>query len=194
MVSADERLFEWINGAVGRWAALDNVMKLLASDFFLPVVMALAAFSLWFAGRSLEERVANQWGFLYATVGAGFANLLIRLFNQQLDRPRPFVTLEDVEVLFYRPTDPSFPANAAAFGFAMAAGVWLVNRRLGMVVGVGALLFAGARVYAGMHYPLDIVSGALLGIVTTWVFSKALDRIAPVVNWSMRLLRVFFVA
>ena len=143
---------------------------------------------------SLEERVANQWGFLYATVGAGFANLVIRLSNQQLDRPRPFVTLEDVEVLFYRPTDPSFPANAAAFGFAMAAGVWLVNRRLGMVVGVGAMLFAGARVYAGMHYPLDIVSGALLGIVTTWVFSKALHLISPVVLWSMRLLRAFFVA
>ncbi len=194
MRDADRQLFEWINGLAGRWDALDNVMKLLVSDFFLPVVITLATFALWFAGRTLEERTRNQWAFLYAVVGAGFSNLFVRIVNQHHFRPRPFMALDDVTVLFYRPTDPSFPSNAAAFTFAMAAGVWLVNRRWGLVVGVGALLFSFARVFAGMHYPLDVVGGALLGILTAWVFAQVLNLIKPVVDWALRLVRWFHVA
>ncbi len=194
MVGFDQRLFQDINGAVGRWDILDNVIKLLASDFFLPVVIALAAFALWFFGRSMEDRLISQKGFLYAAIGAGFANLFVRLFNQGFERPRPFITLEDVNVLFYRPTDPAFPSNAAAYAFAMAAGVWLVNRRWGLVLGIAATLFASARVVAGMHYPLDVVSGALLGILVTWLFAKLLNLVQPVLDWALRLLRVFWVA
>lgn len=194
MIDADRQLFEWINGLAGESQALDNVMTLLVSDFFLPVLIALAAFSRWFVGRTAQERLANQWGFLYATIGAGMANLIIQIFNQSFHRPRPFITLEDVTVLFYRPTDPSFPSNAAAFGFAMAAGVWLTNRRWGAIIGVGALLFAFARIYAGMHFPLDVISGALLGILTTWFFARMLDQAKPVVDWAFRLLRWFHLA
>ncbi|MEE9284484.1 MAG: phosphatase PAP2 family protein [Dehalococcoidia bacterium] len=194
MIDADHRVFEWINGLAGESRALDNVMKLLVSDFFLPVLIALAAFSLWFTGRTFHQRLANQWGFLYAAVGAGLSNLVVQIFNQSFYRPRPFVTLDDVTVLFYRPTDPSFPSNAAAFAFAMAAGVWLTNRRWGTIIGVGALLFVFARVYAGMHFPLDVVAGALLGILTTWFFARALDLIKPVVDWAFRLLRWFHLA
>ena len=194
MVDADERVFEWINGVAGESAALDNAMKLLVSDFFLPVLITLAVFALWFAGKTGAERLANQWGFLYATIGLGFSNLMVSIFNANFDRPRPFITLEEVEVLFYRPTDPSFPSNAAAFAFAAATGVFLVNRRWGLLVGVGAVLFSFARIYAGMHFPLDIVAGGLIGIVTTWFFGKVLARVQPVVDWALGLLRFFYLA
>ena len=87
--------------------------------------------------------------FLYAAVGVGFSNLVVTIFNSAIDRQRPFWTLEDVNVLFYRPTDPSFPSNAAAFAFALAAGVLLVRPRWGLLIGLGATLFSFARVYAG---------------------------------------------
>ena len=194
MIGADEQLFEWINGFVGTWTWLDNTMKVLVSDFFLPVLIAGAALALWFTGRSLAERLQNQMGFVYAAVGAGFANLFIRLFNQGLDRDRPFLTLEDVNVLFYEPTDPSFPSNAAAYAFAMAAGVWLANRPMGILIGVAALLFSFARVYAGMHFPLDVVGGALFGILTAYIFYRVLGLLQPVMNFALGLLRQIFLA
>lgn len=192
MLTADERVFRWINGFVGTWPWFDNVMRLLVSDFFLPVLIAGTTLSLWLMGRTLKERLQNHMGFIYATGGAGFANLIIRFINEHLDRSRPFVTLDDVNVLFYRPTDPSFPSNAAAYAFAMAAGVWLVNRRMGVIVGVGAVLFAFARVYAGMHYPLDVVGGALVGILVTWAFHRVLSLLHPLVTVAFRVARLLF--
>ena len=194
MVGADERLFQWINGAVGRWDLLDDIMTLLVSDFFLPVVISVAAFAMWFAGRSGEERLRNQMGFIYAVSGAGFANLFVRIFNDHFERARPFLTLEDVEVLFYAPTDPTFPSNAAAYAFAMAAGVWLGNRRWGYVIGAFAFVFSFGRVYAGMHFPLDVVAGALMGILTTYLFSRLVVVLKPILDLAFRVVRAFYLA
>ena len=194
MLEADRDLFELINGLAGESRVLDNVMELLVSDFFLPVVLSLAAFALWFYGRTAKERYEGQWAFLYAAVGVGFSNLVVTIFNSAIDRPRPFFSVDDVHVLFYRPTDPSFPSNAAAFAFAIAAGVFLVRRRWGLLMGLGAVLFSFARVYAGMHFPLDVVSGALIGIVTTWAFAHLLNRFQWLVDWALGLLRRFYLA
>ena len=194
MLDADRALFESINGLAGRSSALDNVMEMLVRDFFLPVVLSLAAFVLWFYGRSAAERYQGQWAFLYASVGVGFSNLVVTIFNSAIDRPRPFFTVDDVHVLFYRPTDPSFPSNAAAFAFALAAGVFLVRRRWGLAIGFGGVLFAFARVYAGMHFPYDVVSGALIGILTTWFFAHVLNQFRFVVDWALGFLRRFYLA
>ncbi|MSQ25308.1 MAG: phosphatase PAP2 family protein [Dehalococcoidia bacterium] len=194
MISADVRIFHWLNGLVGRSSLFDNVVNLLASDFFLPVMITMAAFALWFVGKTPQARALNQRAFLYAAIGAGFANLLVRIVNGHLYRARPFIAMPDTEVLFYRPHDPSFPSNAAAFAFAITAGVFLVNRRWGMVIAAGAVLFTVARVIAGMHYPLDIVSGALLGILTTWVFAKALDVADPLLQRMLAVVRWFHLA
>mgnify|MGYP001366898499 CR=1 FL=1 len=194
MVKADKQLFEWINGLVSRSGIVDELGKFLASDFFLPVLIALGTLGMWFAGKSFLDRLRNQMGFIYAAGGAGVANLIVRILNNQFDRPRPFVAMEDVKVLLYMPTDPSLPSNAATYAFAMATGVWLTNRRWGMVIGVAALLFSLARVYAGMHFPLDVVTGALVGVLTTYTFSKLLGMLQPILNLAFRMLRTLFLA
>jgi hypothetical protein len=66
----------------------------------------------------------------------------------------------------------SFPSDTLALLFAIAAGFWLGSRWLGLVFGVFALSTSLARVYLGIHYPSDILVGAMLGIAT----SIALDR------------------
>ena len=66
----------------------------------------------------------------------------------------------------------SFPSDTATLLFAIAAGFWLGSRWLGLVFGVFALSTSLARVYLGIHYPSDILVGAMLGIAT----SIALDR------------------
>ena len=194
MVSTDVRVFHWLNGLVGHSTLFDDVIRLLASDFFLPIMITMAAFALWFMGKTSQARALNQRAFLYAAIGAGFANLLVRIANDNFYRARPFIAMPDTQVLFYRPHDPSFPSNAAAFAFAITAGVFLVNRRWGMLIGAGAVMFTVARIIAGMHYPLDVVSGGIIGILTAWVFAKALDVADPLLQRMLAVVRWFHLA
>lgn len=194
MIQADQQLFRWLNGFVGTWPWFDGFVKIIASDFLVPVLIAATGWCLWFLGRTRDERRRNQMGFIHAAAGAGLANLFVQFINHGYQRARPFDVLDHVNVLFYRPTDPSFPSNAAAFAFALAAGVWLANRRLGLVVAVAAGLFGIARVYAGMHFPLDIVGGALLGVLTTYLFSVVIGFFRPVVRVAFRIAEFFHLA
>ncbi|TVT30568.1 phosphatase PAP2 family protein, partial [Amycolatopsis rhizosphaerae] len=59
--------------------------------------------------------------------------------------------------------DPSFPSDHAVMAGAVTAGLFLVNRTLGWIGTVAALLMAFSRVYIAAHYPQDVLAGLLLG-------------------------------
>ncbi|GIT59871.1 MAG: hypothetical protein Ct9H300mP19_18190 [Dehalococcoidia bacterium] len=80
--------------------------------------------------------------------------------------------------MFYSPTDPSFPANPIAIGFAVAMGAWTVNRKFGLWLAMTASLYGFFRVYVGVFYPTDIVAGALVGMAV-YGFTSYLRR-----RWS----------
>lgn len=62
-------------------------------------------------------------------------------------------------------SDYSFPSNHAVVAAAMAAALFLVGRRLGIVASVAALLMGLSRVYVGAHYPHDVVAALVVGVV-----------------------------
>ena len=83
--------------------------------------------------------------------------------------PRPFVTLHGVTTLLAHSADDSFPSDHAVIAGALAIGTLLFARKWGIVAIVVAVLLAFARVYAGMHYPLDVIAGLAIGAVVAWV-------------------------
>ena len=91
----------------------------------------------------------------------GFANGLVALSNIFYFRVRPFNALPDgtVNLLFYKPTDSSFPSNFATVLFAIAFSFMIKDRRWGSVYLALALIGGFARVFVGIHYPLDILGG-----------------------------------
>jgi undecaprenyl-diphosphatase len=97
-------------------------------------------------------------------------------------RERPFVTLPQVTVIGGRPDDASFPSGHAAGAFA---GAFVLSRFVpGGQIGWWALAIATAysRVYLGVHYPLDVAGGALVGLASaaiTWELTKRLARRCP---------------
>lgn len=193
MSEADEKVFFWINSLTGEFPALDRIMGWLVSDYLIPVTLALALIGLWFAGRDDLKRYKYQIGVLAALISMAASNLAVYTVNAVYFRPRPFVDHE-VTLLFYRPTDSSFPANSMASLFGIAAAVWSVNRRAGTLFMLGAILFGFARVYAGVHYPLDIIAGALIGVVVTFLVLQLKKPLEPVLSWALKAARVLCIA
>ena len=189
----DETAFLWLNGWVGHFPWLDSVVRAVMSDYLAPVLMSLVLLGLWFTGATAAARERNQRGVMAAILGLALANLATEIIDKFLFRPRPFDTL-DVSLLFYRPTDSSFPANPAALGFAIATGVWLWNRRVGTVLLGIAVVFALSRVYAGVFYPLDVLGGAAIGAVASLLAAMLLHWVEPLPTKVLRIARAVYLA
>lgn len=192
-MALDIALFNLINGLAGHVPALDAFMRLLVNDYFVPTALCLLATALWFAGGTREERGRNQRAVLSIIVALLLANLLVKLCNLIYFRPRPF-SVQQVNLLFYRPSDSSLPSNAAAVGFTFAGVAWQRRRWLAVVMGVLAGLFAFARIYCGVHYPLDVVVGGLIGAVCSYVVGKGQRSLEPLMDAIIRVARRLYLA
>ncbi len=167
----DYWLFAVINNFAGYWLWLDTLARLFLNDYFVPTVIAVSLLALWFEGIESTERTINQRAVLVGALSAALANALVKIMNLIYFRPRPFHIYE-VNLLFYHPTDSSFPSNAAAFGFSVAAGVWIYQARWGRFLLALASIFGLSRIFGGVHYPLDVVAGAALGCISAWFIHK----------------------
>lgn len=128
---------------------------------YLQYVLAalLAVFALW-PPRKFRTAVV-------AVVAAGVARLAVKPFILLfVHRARP----NGVEF-------DSFPSGHALFFFALATVVWRHDKRWGWVFFIGATLMGIARVLGGLHWPTDILGGAVLGIAVGWAIDSLYARL-----------------
>ena len=189
----DSALLMRINSFVGTSPIIDEVARWVVSDYLAPVGLALALVAMWFMERDRDARTVHQIGVYVALTSMALSSLAVFIVNMFYFRPRPFVNL-DVELLFYQPTDSSFPSNAVAAVFGIAFGVWGVNRALGWLSIGAASMYALARVYAGVHYPLDVVGGAAIAIPVTFLVFRLRDLLMPVLVWTIKFARILQLA
>ena len=189
----DEALFLAVNGFVGTVAVLDAAAEILASDYAVPGALALSLIAMWFMERDRAERMRRQIGVITALTAMALASLTVFIINIFYFRPRPFVDM-DVNLLFYRPTDSSFPSNAAAAAFGIAFAVCGISRKAGAAAFIAAALYGLARVYAGVHYPLDVAGGIAIAAAAAWTAFRMRDALAPVLTLAIRLARIFRLA
>ncbi|MFQ5811599.1 MAG: undecaprenyl-diphosphatase [Anaerolineae bacterium] len=189
----DFQLFQLINNLAGHNALLDGLVRLLVNEYFLTTAMSLILVIFWFEGQDQDRRERNQRAILQAIIALFIANVILKLCNLIYFRPRPFVDHE-VNLLFYHPTDSSFPSNPATVGFSVATAIWLYNRRLGALLLVLATLFGLARIYCGVHYPADVIAGALLGALSAYLVVRKGGFIDPIISLIIRTGRRLYLA
>jgi undecaprenyl-diphosphatase len=104
------------------------------------------------------------------------ANLVAFALKDLTSRDRPAVRYAEPEALVHVPRDGSFPSGHSATSFAAAAILaWVFPQaRVGFYVLATAIAFS--RVYVGVHYPLDVLAGAILGLAigfaTRWMLAR----------------------
>lgn len=200
MVPPDASLSVWLTGLAGNSVAFDKLMTLLACDYFVPVTMSLYLLFLWFGTRDPLARERNQLGAMCSSASLGIANLAVWALNHiGFDPwPRPFEVYESArkaaEIVLYLPHDPSFPANIAATIFAAAMGMYFYTRRGSIFLFVLAFLWSFGRVYAGVHYPLDILGGAVIAVVIAYGMYRGLEKGKVGPQYLLWIAREFYLA
>ncbi len=130
-----------------------------ASEVLFLLLLAGLFVAVWGRMRALARRAAVAAG-----AGAGLALLIGQLLSHLVDRPRPFVAHPDVIHLFApHAADASFPSDHTTAAFAIATAIFLRNRLWGTLTLLAAAALGASRVVIGVHYPLDVLAGAVLG-------------------------------
>ncbi len=151
--------------------------------------MALFALLL-LAGVLISRRAPSR--MLAAAGWSCMATLLAVAVNQPFGHlfteARPYVTHPQILRLADITTDFSFPSDHAVMGGAVAAGLLMVNRRIGLSACLAAALMAFARVYIGAHYPWDVLGGLAFGAIVTLLGWLLLRRpLTALTTWLRRL-------
>jgi undecaprenyl-diphosphatase len=102
--------------------------------------------------------------FLYVTLADLIAGVSGALLRQVIDRERPPLRFPEPHPLVHVPGNPSFPSGHAATSFACAATLAWLTPLSPIALYALAALIAYSRVYVGVHYPLDVIGGAALGL------------------------------
>jgi undecaprenyl-diphosphatase len=192
----DSSLFLFINGLAGKVTVIDEFFKGISNDYFAIMCGCLILIWLWFAGRTPEQRERNQKTVISAAISIGYTCALVGIVNIFYFRPRPFIGLsgDSVNLLFYRPTDSSFPSNFASIMFALVVPVMIYNKKFGLGLLALALFSSFGRVYTGVHYPLDIAAGAGIAIVAGFLAVGTTRLLQPLLYYLFIVLRKIKIA
>jgi undecaprenyl-diphosphatase len=121
---------------------------------------------LWIAIALVLCFFYRRWGLLGLTlIAVALADWSAMGLKALFDRERPPLRYAEPDPLVRTPHDGSFPSGHAATSFAAATILSFAFPRLAPLLFVLAAAVAWSRVYVGVHYPLDVLGGAVLGLL-----------------------------
>ncbi|AEF18001.1 phosphoesterase PA-phosphatase relted protein [Thermoanaerobacterium xylanolyticum LX-11] len=176
-------IFQFINGFAGHHSILDKVMIFIA--LYSPIIYGLIMVIQWFIGEDDGKKVSMEEFF--AAVIALSANFIISRFYFE---PRPFVT-HKVNLLIKHPSDASFPSDHLSGGSAIAFTQLKGNKFLGATMMVLTVLLLIARVYVGVHYPVDVVAGFVIGFLSSKLVKYLKGILDPLENQILKIWHRF---
>ena len=159
---------------------IQNTLRIKPLDLFFTVFTTLGNAGLLWIAMSGVMLCFKKWG---RVGGAALCAMLICFLLQEVllknlvARPRPFYVVEGLTALVPE-TGFSFPSGHTASSFA-AATVYMrgaPRRFMKILAPILAVLMGFSRLYVGVHYPSDVLGGALIGIICGYF-------IWPFFNW-----------
>jgi undecaprenyl-diphosphatase len=156
----DTHLFFFLNNFAGKSTAIDFIIIFFAHylAYFLSLLLLLY---ILFNKQTYKQKIL----FTATTLLAGlFARYdIAETLRYFWHRPRPFVSHHATQLL--SESSYSFPSGHSTFFFALSTVVYLYHKKLGILFYVATIFMTIGRVIAGVHYPSDIVAGAIIGII-----------------------------
>lgn len=168
ILTIDRNISLWIYLLLPRFILLDWFSQILNVSFmpFLIWVIILTVF--YYQKRQFFFIMLPLFNLI---VSGGISNYILKnIFT----RFRPCI--QHIVINFSCPTDFSFPSGHAATMFAAATSIAILDPKKAVFYYSIALLISLSRIYLGVHYLLDVLSGAIIGILISLLLTKILNR------------------
>ncbi len=168
--------FQQINGFAGQYIWLDAAGIFFAQYFEYVLVFCLILF-LFLPVRlrfsAAAAKIKKNWHIARQAIAAALVSRFVftEIIRYAAPIQRPFVE-NDVNLLINHINSHSFPSGHAAFYFALSAVVFYYYKKAGISVFVASFLICLGRVFCGIHWPMDIAAGAVVGIFSAWLVLK----------------------
>ena len=161
LLELDGKLLLWLREIVCH-PALDGVMKFVSKlgDHGMIWIVIGVLFLL----MGFRKKVWFRNGLL--VLFSLLADLILcnKMLKPLFDRTRPYYVL-DYEPMIPPVGDASFPSGHTAVSFAAATAIYAINKKWGIAAYAFAVLMGFSRLYLGVHFPLDVFCGAIVGTV-----------------------------
>ncbi|SHF25911.1 undecaprenyl-diphosphatase [Thermoanaerobacter uzonensis DSM 18761] len=177
-------LFHMINGLAGHNIFLDKIMTFIA--VYSPILYGMLMLVQWFIGGDKGKKTSMN-AFFAAIIALGL-NLIISTVYFE---PRPFVH-HKVNLLVKHPADASFPSDHASGGSALSFTELMYDKIIGSIMMVLTLLLLFARIYVGVHYPLDIIAGFIIGFISSKILRGLEGILSPVEGYIIKIWHEIF--
>ena len=178
LIDWDKNLFFVINSKAGIYTSIDSLLGIVAGDYLVPVMLSLGLIFLWFQETREDQAIEVRKRVLIAICSLLGSCLIVMVVNELFFRERPF-NLPEAKLIFYAPTDSSFPSNSTAAMFGLSIPILKTRMRVGVMMLLASMCLATCRIYVGVHFPGDVIGGvlvALLSFCITILLFKVIDK------------------
>lgn len=162
----DLGLYHALNGLAGQAAWSDHLFRWTTQG--TAYLIGILLIGAWFWPGSALDRGQRQRIVIYAVGSAILGLFVAQIIGHLWFRDRPFLH-HDAYLLITHASDASFPSDHAVGGFSLALPFVFARRRLGWVLLALATILALSRVIVGVHYPSDVVGGAVVALASASV-------------------------
>jgi undecaprenyl-diphosphatase len=162
----DTGLFYFINGFAGKYAWLDAFAIFLAK--YLPYCLVAVLFVFL-----IKDWKKYRFMIIEASGSALFGGIFVEIIRFLHPRIRPLF-YQGVNDLISHSASSAFPSGHATIFFAISTVVYINNKTAGIWFFIASFLMAIARVFTGLHWPLDIAAGMIVGVLSGLVVHKML--------------------
>jgi len=170
----DTSLFYLINHNMMKNMYFDIIMPFITNPRNFYILFLIIWFLMVFSSK-YRYRIAG-WSIIIAVAISDV--LSSKILKHLILRPRPFEVLPDVYKLVSS-AGPSFPSSHAVNSFTVATLItlFLKNPVYTTIAFIVAFLSGFSRIYVGVHYPLDVIAGAIIGVFLGIIFYKIVKKI-----------------
>jgi undecaprenyl-diphosphatase len=168
----NETIFNYFYSFAHRTATIDFVIAYIAEWYGIVILVAL--FLYLFEHRDNPKKGVRDLFVVGATAASAW--VIAYAFKDAFHTLRPFDALSTVAPLVSE-HGYAFPSGHATFFMSLAASLWYYHKRLAVFFGISAVLIGLARISAGVHWPIDILGGLILGYVIGSTLHRLFDSL-----------------